>query len=198
MKKARPRSRGARGDERVADYLHELGLLKLLRRSGWWLAGIRDAESVAEHSFRTAAVAWFLARQEGAEAGRVLAMAIFHDASETRTLDLHRLARKYIDGAKAEAKASREQIGRLPGGLATALKELLDEERVGETLEARVVKDADRLECLLQAREYQAQGHSVDEWIQTSTQELSTRSAKALARAILRTHPGRWRRSGGG
>jgi putative hydrolase of HD superfamily len=191
MKKAGPRSGGTRGDERVAEYLYELGLLKLVRRSGWWLAGIKDAESVAEHSFRAAAVACFLARMEGADAGRALAMAIFHDAAEARTLDLHRLARKYIDGAGAEAKASREQTGRLPRDLARHLGGLLDELRAGSTLEARIAKDADRLECLLQAREYQEQGHAVDEWIQSSLEELSTPSGKKLGRAILRVDPRR-------
>jgi len=37
----------------LAKYLHELGQLKRAQRSGWWLAGIRDAESVAQHSFRS-------------------------------------------------------------------------------------------------------------------------------------------------
>jgi len=191
MKQARPRSGGTPGDDRLAEYLHELGLLKLVRRSGWWLAGIKDAESVAEHGFRAAAVAFFLARMEGADAARALAMAIFHDAAEARTLDLHRLARKYIDGARAEAKASREQTGRLPRDLAGHLGGILDELRAGTTLVARVVKDADRLECLLQAREYQQQGYPVDEWIRSSMEELSTRSAKGLARAILRVQPRR-------
>ena len=36
----------------IANYLYELGVLKRVRRSGWWLAGVKDAESVAEHSFR--------------------------------------------------------------------------------------------------------------------------------------------------
>jgi putative hydrolase of HD superfamily len=36
-------------------------------------------------------------------------------------------------------------------------------------LEARLAKDADKLECLIQAREYQAQGHEdVPPWIETS------------------------------
>ncbi|MBF0384955.1 MAG: HD domain-containing protein, partial [Candidatus Omnitrophica bacterium] len=35
----------------------EAGLLKRVKRSGWWVAGIKDPESVAEHSFRCAVIA---------------------------------------------------------------------------------------------------------------------------------------------
>jgi hypothetical protein len=39
----------------MAKYLYEAGQLKRVKRSGWWIAGVKDPESVAEHSFRTAA-----------------------------------------------------------------------------------------------------------------------------------------------
>ncbi len=40
------------GDDltKVAHFLFETGTLKNARRTGWWMAGIRDPESVAEHS----------------------------------------------------------------------------------------------------------------------------------------------------
>lgn len=33
---------------------HDVGILKRIRRSGWWHAGVRGLESVAEHSMRVA------------------------------------------------------------------------------------------------------------------------------------------------
>ena len=38
----------------LAAFGYELGLLKRIRRAGWWHVGVRDPESVAEHSLRTA------------------------------------------------------------------------------------------------------------------------------------------------
>ncbi|MGW3651195.1 HD domain-containing protein [Streptomyces sp. NPDC000878] len=50
----------------VAWFLYEAGALKQTRRTGWWMAGVRDPESVAEHSWRTA----LLAKVEGADPAR--------------------------------------------------------------------------------------------------------------------------------
>jgi putative hydrolase of HD superfamily len=38
----------------VAAFAYEMGVLKRIRRSGWWHVGVRDPESIAEHSFRVA------------------------------------------------------------------------------------------------------------------------------------------------
>ena len=51
----------------IAKYLYEVGQLKRVKRSGWWMAGIADPESVAEHSFRTALLGYILASLEGAD-----------------------------------------------------------------------------------------------------------------------------------
>ncbi len=194
VRRSRPRQRG-RTHEALAKYLHELGQLKRVRRSGWWLAGVRDPESVAEHSFRVVAVAYFLARMEGADVAKTLAMAVFHDAAEARVNDPHRLAREYIEWSGVEAEVIDDQLRGLPGRLALDLRSLLGEGRDKKTLEACIVKDADRLECLLQAREYAEQGYPVREWVDSSVRELSTDAAKTLARAILRISPGSWRSS---
>jgi putative hydrolase of HD superfamily len=44
---------------------HEWGQLKLLPRTGWLRAGIEHPESVAEHSLRTAMLAWMIAGAGG-------------------------------------------------------------------------------------------------------------------------------------
>ncbi|MGH4017543.1 MAG: HD domain-containing protein, partial [Pseudonocardiaceae bacterium] len=54
----------------VANFAFELGVLKRMRRAGWWHAGVRDPESVAEHSLRVAQLASLIAAIEGAEPSR--------------------------------------------------------------------------------------------------------------------------------
>ncbi len=46
----------------VGRFLYEAGTLKQTRRTGWWMAGVRDPESVAEHSWRTALIATIIAK----------------------------------------------------------------------------------------------------------------------------------------
>ena len=115
----------------ITGFLYEIGLLKRYPRTGWSLAGVPGAESVAEHSFRASVVASVLAVLEGA------------------------------DPQRAEYEA-------------------------GQTPEARRARDADKLECLLQAREYADQGHqNLQPWIDSSLASLRTATAREIAAEAL-------------
>ena len=48
-------------DRALIDLISEAGVLKRVRRSGWWVLGIKDVETVAEHSFRCAAIGYIIA-----------------------------------------------------------------------------------------------------------------------------------------
>ncbi|NJP05599.1 MAG: HD domain-containing protein [Chloroflexaceae bacterium] len=179
----------------IARYLYEMGHLKQVRRAGWWIAGVHTPESVAEHSFRTAILGYILAMLEGADADTTMRMCLFHDTPESRVTDLDRVAQRYLQAVKAsEAQVFEEQMTRLPAVIADALRATMAEAAQRETsLEARVAKDADRLECLIQAREYQARGYrDAEDWIRNNYAELMTDSARQLADACLELEPGSW------
>jgi putative hydrolase of HD superfamily len=48
----------------LAAFGYELGVLKRIRRAGWWHVGVRDPESVAEHSLRVAQLAAIIAAEQ--------------------------------------------------------------------------------------------------------------------------------------
>ena len=79
-------------EEAILELVCEAGLLKRVQRSGWWVLGIKNAESVAEHSFRCAVVGYVLAHMEQADAYKVLVMCLFGDMHEARITDLHKMA----------------------------------------------------------------------------------------------------------
>ncbi|MFT7537928.1 MAG: putative hydrolase of HD superfamily, partial [Lysobacterales bacterium] len=79
------------------DFFAEAGLLKAVKRSGWWVAGIKDPESVAEHSFRCAIIAYYIAHLEKVDVNRTLVMALFNDIHEARINDLHKMGHYYIN-----------------------------------------------------------------------------------------------------
>ena len=60
----------------TARLLYEAGTLTHVRRTGWWMAGVRDPESVAEHSWRTAVIATILAERQGADVARNTVLAV--------------------------------------------------------------------------------------------------------------------------
>ena len=87
-------------------------------------------------------------------------------------------------------EVTADQVTGLPAEVGRAVRDLVGEYEARETTEARLAKDADKLECLLQAREYQAQGHGdVAAWIESSA-GLRSASARRLADACRRVRPG--------
>lgn len=179
--------------EALARFFFETGLLKRIKRSGWWVAGVKDPESVAEHSFRTTLLGYILALLEGANPLRTAAICMLHDLPEARIGDLHRVNDRYLDSIQAQRRALAEQLDPLPETCTLELSSLYREWELGESPEAVVARDADLLECLIQAREYQAQGcSSVQEWINNTASRLHTASAKALAKACMEGDPKEW------
>ena len=132
-----------------------------------------------------------LAMLEVADPGRVSALCVLHDAHETRIGDVPATGRAYITTAKPEAITAHQTAG-MPAEMAKMFQELTAEFEAAETIEARVARDADKLETLLQAIEYGEQGFKTEAWIQTSIEALRTESAKQLARAINSADPAGW------
>ncbi len=176
----------------VADFLHEMGQLKRLPRTGWQFAGVPDPESVAEHSYRVAIVGIALAILESADVGRTAALCILHDSPESRIGDVPAVGRAYVTTASPEAVSVHQTSG-MPDELAAAFQELVHAYEAEESIEARLAHDADKLETLLQAREYEAQAHhDTLQWQESSLAALRTDAGKQLADAILATTPTTW------
>jgi 5'-deoxynucleotidase YfbR-like HD superfamily hydrolase/DNA-binding transcriptional regulator YhcF (GntR family) len=175
----------------AAAFLFEMGHLKRVTRAGWLLLGIAQPETVAEHSFRVGMVGMVLAALEGADVGRTSALCLVHDAHETRIGDVPSVGRAYVTTAVPEA-VSAHQTSAMPSEVAKIFQDLVAEYETALTLEARVAQDADKIETMLQAAEYQAQGHDTTAWRETSAAALRTASGRQLAQAIGSAHPHGW------
>lgn len=168
-------------DKPIVDFIAEAGLLKLTRRSGWSVLGIKEAESVADHSYRCAVIGFLLARLEKASAYKVLLMTLFNDIHEARITDLHKMAQRYIDSEKAEDTSFREQINALPLAIRAELTGMRKEYRKQRTPESIIARDADILECLIQAKEYHDHGYRrAPQFMKKAPLFLKTKSAKRL------------------
>ncbi|OGX40554.1 MAG: hypothetical protein A3G91_00470 [Omnitrophica WOR_2 bacterium RIFCSPLOWO2_12_FULL_50_9] len=168
-------------------------MLKKIKRSGWWVAGIKDPESVAEHSFRCAIMGYYMAHLERADAAKVMLMALFNDVHEARINDLHKMGHYYIDFKEAEKKVFKDQIRDLDGSVRTQLKAVRNEYEAQKTKESLIARDADILECLLQAKEYYDSGYAqARKFFKTAPDHLKTASARRLWRKMQRWDTGRW------
>ena len=179
----------------VARFLFEAGTLKQSKRTGWWMAGVRDPESVAEHAWRTSLIASIIAKLEGADPARAAFLAVWHDTQETRTGDVNHLGKKYSTEADPEA-VTADQVAGMPEVIASTVRDLVGEYEARESAEAICARDADKLECMLQGIEYRSQGYELAQrWIDNSRGRLVTKTANELAEQLLNMGPLDWLRT---
>ena len=175
--------------DRIVEFLFEVGMLKRTPRSGWQFLG-SGSESVAEHVFRVAMIAFVLARMEdGVDADHVLRLALVHDLPEARTGDLNYVNQKYVTAD--EERAADDMSAGLP--FADELRALLAEYRAEKTAESIVAHDADQLEMLLALKEQLEQGNSgASDWTPFVLRRLRTENAQHLAQRILDGDSASW------
>ena len=172
-----------------ANFLFEIGILKKTPRSGYQFLGTGN-ESVAEHSFRVAVIAYLLAKNEPkADMQKVVLMSLFHDFHEARTGDHNYVNKRYV--TLNENKAVNDLARKLSFG--QEIVSLIDEFNSRETLEARLSQDADQLDFILELKRQQDLGNiSAAEWLKYSLKRLITDFAIKLADEIVTTDSSDW------
>ena len=127
--------------------VHCIAGLKERTRHAWMKSGRQ--ESVAEHSWRMALMAYFL-RDEfpTADLTRILLMALLHDMGEVFTGDIPTFEKTDADRAR-EHELRDEWIDALPAPYAAEVRSLFAEMDAMETEEAKIVKALDRMEAVI-------------------------------------------------
>jgi len=173
----------------IVNFLFEVGILKKIPRSGYKFLGTGN-ESVAEHSFRVALIAYMLAKnEEKSDTEKVVLMSLFHDLHEARTGDHNYVNKRYV--TVDDDKAVRDLAQGLPGG--EEIVSLFHEFNSRETLEARLSQDADQLDFILELKRQQELGNrSAAKWMRYSVKRLITDTAKKLANKIIKTDSSDW------
>ena len=145
--------------KRILKVFLTLQWAKELPRQGFIAMGFKrnEADSVAAHSFSAALLAYFLAKQlqkEGLnlDPDRVLKMGLLHDIGETIVGDVGTFVKGMAGGVFKNIE--EEGVKTLVNGLDSSdeILELVSEYNDRKSLEARLVKVADNLDALAQAK----------------------------------------------
>ncbi len=173
------------GEPLLSAYV-EINHLKQLFRQGWLRVGVPRAvcESVAEHTFAMTILAWMAIDSglvQGVDRDRVLRMILVHEMGEVYAGDLtpsHRVA------AEEKQRQERESIQRIAERVPSGKEwlTLWEEFEAGESAEAQLVRQLDRLEMAFQAMVYQhGTNENLDAFMQSARQVMKT---PALARLL--------------
>lgn len=146
----------------LKEFMDYAGRLKRLRRAGWVIRGIPEAESVADHSYRAALLGYLLAKERELDAEKVMIMLLIHDIGESIIGDIIPEGEEFIDKRKAEGEAVRRILNTL-GTLGKEMYGIWEEFSYGNSEEAKLARMVDKAEMAYQAKEYKNMGFAIDE-----------------------------------
>ena len=180
---------------RNIEFLYEIGTLRYVPRS-WRQFLNKDVANVAEHTFRVLWLSVIIAKEEGADIGKVVKMALVHDITESRTPEVHYLSRMYAK--REEDKAIADSLRQV-----SVEKEFLalhEEYEERKTPEAKIVKDADNLDVEFELQEQYAKGIKLKESFKDSRDRvyelLFTKTARAIFEEVRKSNPHDWHAKG--
>ncbi len=166
--------------EKLLEFFTEIGKMKEKQRLGWVAEGVKNPESVADHSFRMAMMILVLGKQrKDIDINKSMKMALVHDLAESQTGDilvdwkLHHLGEnvKRLEGKGVYGVTPGEKIQMEKDGInklfmliedEKEIQNLWDEYSERKTKEAVFVKSVDILEMFLQAFEYEKTQLTID------------------------------------
>jgi len=162
----------------------EFNHLKDVYRKGWLRRGLslERCESVADHILGVAMLAWWACDQfyPALNSEKALRLALVHDLGETYVGDLIP-----ADSVDAQEKHSRERdavrivLGKLAKG--QDYLALWEEYEAGQSGEAWLVRQLDRLEMAFQALVYEREGlGNLDEFFQSASQAIQAPEIRNL------------------
>lgn len=182
---------------RDLEFLYEIGTLRFIKRT--WVQFLSpDFANLADHHFRVMWIALSIAKQEGIEdTEKILKMALVHDIAESRTGDVHYISRQYTE--------CDDELGIKDMLAGTVLEKeflaLWREYEDRDSIEAKIVKDADNIDVDMELREQRSMGNDVggsfiDSRKKVSETKLYTETAKKIWKDIQESDPHDWHRLG--
>ncbi|XP_066933637.1 5'-deoxynucleotidase HDDC2-like [Clytia hemisphaerica] len=139
----------------AVEFFMFVGQLKTEQRTGWTHHDIKNVESVSDHMYRMSMMAMLLDAPD-IDKTRCMKLALVHDLAECIVGDITPYC-----GVAPEEKDRREREAmhkitkNIPKQIADEVLDLWEEYNKRETAEAKIVKDLDRFEMILQAFEYE-------------------------------------------
>jgi putative hydrolase of HD superfamily len=183
-------------NERDIDFLYEIGSLRNVPR-GWRQHLGFDVASDLEHSYRIVWLALLISRMEKqGDENTIIKMALVHDVAETRTSDHSYVQKVYVTAD--EARAADDMF---KGTIFGDLRETLRKYEMRDTIEAKIVKDADNLDIDLELKEIEEMGSKLPlKWEPENRRmvrdkKLYTESAKKIWDEIQKSDPSSWHRN---
>ncbi|KAI2652181.1 5'-deoxynucleotidase HDDC2 [Labeo rohita] len=141
--------------DNMLQFMKLVGQLKRVPRTGWVYRNIKQPESVSDHMYRMSMMALTI-QDNTVNKERCMKLALVHDLAECIVGDI-----APADNVSKAEKHRREKeamvhiTGLLNDGLRKEIYSLWEEYETQSSPEAKLVKELDQLEMIIQAHEYE-------------------------------------------
>ncbi len=168
--------------KKILNFLIRVNKLKEIPRTGWVLRGVKNPETIAEHTFRLAVMVWLFGEEKKLEVQKMIKEALFHDICEVYAGDIppffyylqvlkskqkkEEIFAKWVRlSQKEKIKRSKMKLKKEKQALLKVIKGLKNEWKKeilscfvdyveGLSKEGRFFRQVDKIETFLQAIEY--------------------------------------------
>jgi len=154
---------GFKNMKKIIDFFKLAGKLKQIARTGWVRRGVKNPESVAEHTYRVALMSAIIGDILNLDSEKMMKMALLHDLAESiigdkTPQDINLIGTEQF--RNRENKIMNDIISLLPENIREEYIRIWTEFRDESSEEGRVVREIDKLEMIFQALEYEQEGTS--------------------------------------
>ncbi|XP_038655668.1 HD domain-containing protein 2 [Scyliorhinus canicula] len=139
----------------LLQFMHCMGQLKRVPRTGWVYRNVEGPESVSDHMYRMAVMA-LLTEDQKLNKDRCIKLALVHDMAECIVGDIapaDKISKE--EKHRREEEAMKHLIGLLSDDVGKEVLGLWEEYENQSSAEAKYVKELDRFEMIMQAFEYE-------------------------------------------
>ena len=178
--------------QKELSFLYEIGSMRRIDRTWTQFTG-HIFNNLAEHIFRSLFIGYILSLNEHVDTEKVLSMLLLHDLHELRSIDVNYLMGKYIErDTEACVLASIEGLKD-----EDKLFALWKEFSAQKTIEAKIARDADKLEPIFELKEQSFHGTQVaKKWFTQNFKLLSdtlhSNYAKEILDSLHASTPNQW------
>jgi putative hydrolase of HD superfamily len=174
----------------IEDFFDQVIGLKRIHRKGWAKkVGIKEPESVADHSYSMTIMSLVLAELQALDVQKVATMSLIHDLAESLVGDYTPDEISLKQKKKLENNAMKEILDDLPSSLAKKYEKVWNEYQEAKTKEAKLVHEIDKLEMAFQARKYLEEGYDkakLVEFLKTADKEVKNEYLRKILNKIIK------------
>jgi putative hydrolase of HD superfamily len=166
----------------VGELFLAAGKLKKVERRGWIVSGgIKNPESVADHSFRMSIIGAYLSDLQGLDTSKVIRMCLIHDLAESEIGDLipeEKVSEE--DHRQLEDRVARSLFSALPAKSKRPFLRDWRELMKRKSPEAKLVWEIDKLELGLTMKDYLRSGGNPEKLRRFNPTEFLSRDLRIL------------------